>query len=271
MNLLENNLASMKAAGEKALIPFLTAGDPDMKTTEALLTVLAENGADVIELGVPFSDPLADGTALQAASHRALQSGSTLSGIFAMTESFRRCFEIPVVLLVYYNMVMHRGVEHFCAAAEAAGVSALVVPDLPFEEAAELESEAERRGIVNIRFVSPTTTSARLKKICDSAAGFIYCVSTTGVTGERAELDTGIFSLTEEARRYTDLPLALGFGISTPVQAASAAKLVDAVIVGSALVQKINAASGLEEKCRAAGDFTRLLKTAVRGGAGYVR
>lgn len=267
MNRLEQRLAEIKASGEKALIPFLTAGDPCLASTEALMNVLVENGADVIELGLPFSDPLADGPVLQAAADRALAAGTTPDGVFSLVSRFTEKHDTPVVLLVYYNMVLRRGVERFCREAAQAGVCALVVPDLPYEEAGRLDMAAVAQGLINIRFIAPTTTESRLARLSKSAAGFVYCVAVTGVTGERAAIDPALLTLLERTRALTDVPLALGFGIANPRQAAEAAAAADAVIVGSALVARIEKAQSLEEKCGVAGTFIRSLKDAIRGGA----
>lgn len=240
-----------------------------MELTERLLPVLAESGADVIELGIPFSDPLADGPVLQAAATEALAGGITPDKIFAMAARFRKRHDTPLVFLVYYNMVFHRGLDVFCQDAAQAGISALVVPDLPLEEAESLDRAAEGAGLVNIRFLSPTTSEKRLQKICKSAAGFIYCVAVTGVTGERAQMDLGITALLTQARQYTDVPLALGFGISTPAQAKAAAKAADAVIVGSALTKIFNE-SEHHNRLHAVEEFVRSLRYAIDGGDKYV-
>ena len=266
MNPLILRLDEMKRAGEKALIPFLTAGDPHLSATEQLMAVLAENGADVIELGIPFSDPLADGPVLQLAAGRALLAGTTIDGVFAVVERFRQRYDTPVVLLVYYNLIYRRGVRKFCQDAANAGVSGLVVPDLPFEEAGELDEEANKAGVVNVRFLSPTTSDNRLVDICKSANGFIYCVAVTGVTGNSTAMDPTVDEMLKKARVYTDVTLALGFGISDPQQAAVAATYADAVIVGSALVVEIAGAESMEEKCAVAAAFTRSLKAGLEGG-----
>ncbi len=262
MNELAKQLTAIKRAGKKALIPFITAGDPDLAVTEKLMAALAENGADVIELGIPFSDPLADGPVLQLAAGRALASGTTAEGVFEMVARFRKTCDLPVALLAYYNPVYRYGLQKFCRRAAQAGVSGLVVPDLPLEEAADLDAASEEEGIINVRFLAPTTSDSRLEQICKSARGFIYCVTVTGVTGKQAALDPQIAVMLAKARRYTDLPLALGFGISEPEQAKAAAKHGDCVIVGSALVDKIASAEG-DARYEQAGSFVRSLKEAL--------
>jgi len=270
MNCLEVKLAEMKRRSESALIPFLTAGDPDADTTEKLMLALAANGADVMELGVPFSDPLADGPVLQAAAERALARGMTPEGALALAARFTRRRDTPLILLLYYNLIFRRGPADFCRAAAAAGVSGLVVPDLPFEEAGKLDGEAERAGLVNIRFLSLTTSEERMEQICRNARGFIYCVAVTGVTGERAGMDPLVAEMVRRARKYTDVPLALGFGITSPAQAARAAASADAVVVGSALVKEIAAATGAREKVKKAGSVVRALKAALEGDRGCI-
>lgn len=266
MNKLENRMNELKRAGKKALIAFLTAGDPNLAVSAKLLNVLAENGADVIELGVPFSDPLADGPVLQASAVRVLAAGITLDDVFLLAVRFCEKFATPLVLLAYYNTIYRRGVEQFCREAAEAGFSAIVVPDLPYEEAGRLDLATASTGLINIRFLAPTTRESRMERICKSSAGFIYCVTVTGVTGQRSSLDPGMQTLLAKARKYTDLPLALGFGISTPEQAATAAAAADAVIVGSALVAQIENVKDPAEKCVVAGTFISSLKRAIEGG-----
>lgn len=269
MNGLETKMTALKKRGEAALIPFLTAGDPDAATTEKLMFALAAGGADVIELGVPFSDPLADGPVLQAAAERALAGGMTPDGVFTLAERFSRQNSTPLLLLVYFNIILRRGLRNFCRQAAAAGVSGLVVPDLPFEEAGELETEAKQWGLVNIRFLSPTTSEARMEQICRRPRGFIYCLAVTGVTGERSGPDPAVLEMVSRARKYTDVPLALGFGIGSPDLAAGAAAAADAAIVGSALVKKIDAA-GQNDKINVAVEFVRSLKQAMGGGRNVI-
>ncbi len=262
MNALAAKMKDLKTAGEKALITFLTAGDPDLETTEMLLSVLAQNGADVLELGIPFSDPLADGPVLQAAAGRALKADTTPQKVFGMVSRFSSSHDIPVVLLVYYNTIYHCGLRDFCRQAAISGVSGLVVPDLPFEEAQELDNAAKEFGLINIRFISPTTSDVRMEKICSCARGFIYCVAVTGVTGERTALDGRLAGLIKRAKAFSGVSVAVGFGIATPEQAAGAAAFADGVIVGSALVQKL-AAAGPAEKSQVAANFVKLLKNSI--------
>jgi tryptophan synthase alpha chain len=265
MNELVRVMSALQTRQGKALIPFLMAGDPDEATTAALLDVLAANGADVLELGIPHSDPLADGPVLQGAASRALAGGVTPAAVFELVSRFRRKSSIPVVLLVYYNMVLRPGLDTFCTQARAAGVSGLVVPDLPLEEAQSLEKAAKSAGLVNVRFIAPTTTPERLEKICQDAQGFIYAVTVAGVTGERSELAAHVAPMVQRARKYTTTPIVLGFGISGAQQASAAVKIADGCIVGSALAQRLEEAGTLTEKKETAAAWLLGLKKAMKG------
>jgi tryptophan synthase alpha chain len=266
MSLLREKLNTLQKQGRKVLVPFMTAGDPDLQTTEALLEALVIGGADIIELGVPFSDPLADGPVLQAAASRSLRAGITPHACLDLAARFREKHTLPLVLLIYYNLIFSYGQERFCREAAAAGICGLVVPDLPYEEADALNHAARGEGLVNIRMIAPTTGEERLANICRGAEGFIYAVTVTGVTGERRNLDPELPLLVQRARQHTSIPVLLGFGVSGPDQAAQAAALADGVIVGSALVQRVAGATGVKEKCRVAAEFVRTLKEATGGG-----
>lgn len=241
---LAGTFARLKETGQKALMPFLVAGDPDLATTKELCLAAAEAGADLIELGLPFSDPLADGPVIQAASQRALASGTTVRGVFGLTAALRRELEergrdIPVVLLTYYNPVFHFGVGEFLQEAARSGIDGLVVPDLPIEESRQLETAAEEIGLDFIQLLAPTSTADRLREVGSRAKGFIYCVALTGVTGVRGAVSMRSKDLVDRARTVTSVPLLVGFGISTPDQAAEVSRWADGVIVGSALVQMV--------------------------------
>lgn len=232
-------LEKLKLKGKKALIPFVTAGDPDLAYTISLVNDLAHAGADIIELGIPFSDPLADGPVIQQASGRALAAGANLSKILDTVHEIRKTVSTPIILMGYYNPFYKYGLERFIRDAARAGVDGLIVPDLPCEESEPMNQAALAGGIDLIPLVAPTTTDRRLEKITSQARGFVYCVSLTGVTGVREQLNTNIADFTGRVRRFTSLPLAVGFGISSPGQAAHAAKHCDAVVVGSAIVKTI--------------------------------
>jgi len=251
-------LAELRNNGDKGLIAYVTAGDPDLKTTVSLALRLAEAGADLIELGVPFSDPLADGPVIQEASRRALENGATVRGVLETAREIRRNSDIPLILMTYYNPVYQFSLEAFVQAAVSAGVDGLILPDLPLEESGPLLEAGDGAGLDLIPLVAPTTTDKRLRAIAASARGFIYCVSVTGVTGYREEIQTDIAKFTKRVRETTSLPLAVGFGISGPDGAAQMAAHCDAVVVGSAFVKII------AEKGAQAGDEVAALAREIR-------
>ncbi len=230
----------IRQEGRIALMPFVMAGDPDIETTVQILLRLEEAGADLIELGIPHSDPLADGPVIQASASRALKSGTTISGVLNMLSSLKGKLSIPIILFTYSNILLSRGIEAFCQDASEAGVSGLVVPDLPLEEAERLSPLALKEGLDLILLVAPTTPKERMKRISDSSSGFTYLVSVTGVTGERAIVEDRVESLVEELSKFSSLPIAVGFGISGPDQIRQVSSWgADGAIVGSALVKRI--------------------------------
>ena len=263
MNRIENKFAELAQRGEAALIPFVTAGDPDLNTTLEILRSLARRGADCIELGIPFSDPTADGPTIQRSSRRALQNGVSLRAIFGLVSEFRRNSDVPLILFGYYNPIFRYGVKEFCRQAARAGADGMLCVDLPPEESAELKAHTEAHGLELIFLLSPTSDSERIRLVAKNGRGFIYYVSVTGVTGTRRALDTRLPSQVARVRRMTALPVAVGFGVSTPKQAAWIAGFADAVVVGSALVETIEKAQGNAAKARRAGDFVATLKRAL--------
>ncbi len=254
---------SLRSRGQCALIPFITAGDPDLGTTAEALQVLDASGANLIELGVPYSDPLADGPVIQAAATRALQRGIRLDQVLEMVEEVSPKLHSPLILFTYYNPILNRGIKPFLHNLVRIGVRGLVVPDLPLEEATDLLSLATELGIEVILLVAPTSSEQRIKTIAQASQGFIYLVSTTGVTGMRAQVEARVQHLLEQLRTVTDKPIGVGFGISQPEQARQVmAWGSDAVIVGSAFVKRLaeeTPAQGL----RAIATFCRTLKTAL--------
>jgi len=218
-----------------ALMPYLMGGYPDLDESRAAGEAAADAGADLIELGIPFSDPLADGPVIHEAGTRALAAGATPHAVLDVCEALAR--RLPVVLMVYANVVLAGGAEHFVRRAAGAGAAGLIVPDLPHEEAAELRAACDAEGIALVPLVAPTTTAERMAEIGADARGFVYAVSLTGTTGERAELPPELPALVERVRAAAELPVALGFGISTPAQARSVGELADGVIVGSRVVR----------------------------------
>ncbi len=236
------NFASLRARGESALIPYIVAGDPDLDRTRRLVLEFEARGADLIELGVPFSDPMADGPANQRAAARGLRSGATLPAILSMVEQLRHETNIPLILFGYFNPVFHYGCERLCADAARAGIDGLLVVDLPPEEADDLAKPAKATGLDLIYLLAPTTPVERSRVIAQNASGFLYYVAVTGVTGARAALASDLETNVRNLRAVTDLPIGVGFGISTPEQARDVAAFADAVVVGSAISQLIEAA-----------------------------
>lgn len=245
MSRIEQRFAQLKTEGRAALVTFVTAGDPDYDTSLKVLKGLPAAGADVIELGMPFTDPMADGVAIQLATLRALDAGQTLQKTLQMVSEFRVDDQTtPIVLMGYYNPIHRYGVEKFVAAASEAGVDGLIIVDLPPEHDAELATPAQASGIDFIRLTTPTTDDARLPRVLERSSGFVYYVSVAGVTGAGSATMEHVEGAIERLHRHTSLPICVGFGIRTPEQAAAIARLADGVVVGSALVDKIaNAAS----------------------------
>jgi tryptophan synthase alpha chain len=227
----------LKAAGEPALIAYLTAGDPHPAATASLVAALERGGADVIELGVPFSDPIADGPVIMRAAERAIAAGTTLEKVLEMAREIRQSSEIPIVLFTYLNPVMRYGFRALAREAKAAGVDGILLTDLSVEEAGEYIAAVEAEGLDRIFLVAPTSTDRRLELVAKYCSGFVYVVSRTGVTGERAQLASGLEELTARVRRFTQLPLGVGFGISKPEQAAEVARVAEGVVVGSSFVK----------------------------------
>ena len=242
MSRIADRFEALKAEGRGGLVTFVTAGDPDLDTSREILFGLAAAGADLIELGMPFSDPMADGPAIQAGSLRALKGGMTLKKTLALVAEFRkRDNETPVVLMGYYNPIYIYGTDAFTADAKAAGVDGLIIVDLPPEEVHEIEGPARAAGIDIIYLTAPTSDDARLPVVVARASGFVYYVSITGITGTRSAAIGDIQSAVERIRRHTDLPIGVGFGIKTPEQAAEITSVANAAVVGSALVDIIAA------------------------------
>lgn len=240
MNSISADFQTLRDRQECALIPFITAGDPNLETTAEALRILDRNGADFIELGVPYSDPLADGPVIQAAATRALQKGTKLEQVLEMLQAVVPSLKAPIILFSYYNPILHRGIKPFLGEIAVAGVRGLVVPDLPLEEAEELIQTAAFFEIEVILLVAPTSSQDRIAAIANQSQGFIYLVSVTGVTGVRSQLQNRVENLITNLRNVTDKPIGVGFGISTPEQAHQVREWgADAVIVGSAFVKRL--------------------------------
>ncbi|HEY9801711.1 MAG TPA: tryptophan synthase subunit alpha [Leptolyngbyaceae cyanobacterium] len=264
MTAIADRFQTLRRNQDCALIPFITAGDPDLETTAAALKILDSNGADFIELGVPYSDPLADGPVIQAAATRALQNGTNLENVLSMLQATTPSLQAPIILFIYYNPILHRGIDEFLEQIASAGVAGLVVPDLPLEEAAGLLKSASEKGIDLTLLIAPTSSSERIEAIARSSQGFIYLVSVTGVTGMRSQMESRVSDILGQIRALTDKPIGVGFGISDPEQATQVKQWgADAAIVGSAFVKRL-AEGTPEQGLSAIAEFCQSLKAAIK-------
>lgn len=264
MSRIQKRFDWLKSKSEKALVAFITAGDPDLASTKELFSVIEEGGADIIELGVPFSDPLADGPVIQAASQRSLKSGTTLKKIILLVREIRESSQLPIVLMTSYNPVYAYGQEAFVEDAVEAGVDGVIVPDLPPEEAGEFDALAQAKGLDVIYLLAPTSTPDRIEMIGSKSRGFIYYVSLTGVTGVRQSMAQNVAEKVGRIKQATSLPVLIGFGISEPEHAQAAAECSDGVIVGSALVRLIEENPDSAERNKKLGVFVRNMKQALQ-------
>jgi len=268
---IDTRFAELKAQGRAALVTFLTAGDPDGDTSLALIKALPKAGADVIELGMPFTDPMADGPAIQASSQRALKAGQTLKKTLAMVRAFRKADDLtPIVLMGYYNPIFVFGVDRFLAEAKAAGVDGLIVVDLPPEEDEELCLPALKAGLNFIRLATPTTDDQRLPAVLANTSGFVYYVSITGITGTAVPDSSKVMGAVARIKRHTKLPVAVGFGVRTAAHARAIAKGADGVVVGSALIDTLKASldrngKATRKSVKAVTDLVAALADGVRG------
>ncbi len=270
MSRIAPRFAKLKAEGRGALVTFLTGFDPDRATSLAIPQGLAAAGADVIEIGVPFTDPMADGPSIQKAGQRGLKAGATLPGVLDLVREVRKGeHDTPIVLMGYYNPILAYGVARFCADAAAAGVDGLIIVDVPPEEADEVEPHARANGLDLIRLIAPTTDEARLPKVLGATTGFIYYVSITGITGTRSADYGSLAPAIAALKRHTDLPVAIGFGIRSGAQAAIAATVADGAVVGTALVDTL--AATLDSEGRATADTAPKVLAQVAGLAQAIR
>jgi tryptophan synthase alpha chain len=270
MSRIATRFATLKAEGRGALVTFLSGYDPDRETSLAILKGLPEAGADVIEIGVPFTDPMADGPSIQKAGQRALKAGATVPGIFQLVRDLRATVkDTPVVLMGYYNPILSYGVAQFCADAAAAGVDGLIIVDVPPEEADEVEPHTRANGLDLIRLIAPTTDEARLPRVLGATTGFIYYVAITGITGTRSADYASLAPAIQRLKRHTDLPVAIGFGIRQPAQAAEAASVADGAVVGTSLVDTL--AASLDAEGKAGPETVSRVLAQVRGLADAVR
>jgi tryptophan synthase alpha chain len=260
---LDRTFQHLKARREKALITYLMAGDPSLTETEQLVLELEKAGADIIELGVPFSDPIADGPVIQQAADRALRSGTTLRSILSMVERIRKYSEIPLVLMAYYNSIHAFGPQRFCREAAAAGVDGLIVPDMPPDEAGPLKGPAATCGIQLIFLLAPTSTAQRRAFVARQSHGFVYYVSLTGITGAKLGRVSEIGENVEQIRKISKTPIAVGFGVTTPEDAADVSSVADGVIIGSAIVKQIAAGQQQQGMVANVSGFVQTLKSAM--------
>jgi tryptophan synthase alpha chain len=263
---LDATFSALRARRERALVPYFTAGDPSIAMTRQLVVEAARRGADVIELGIPFSDPLADGPVIQRATQRALAAGVTLPRVLEMVREMRGEVSVPLVFLTYYNPVLAFGLKAFSRTAVEAGIDGVIVADLPPEEAAPLQAEAAPAGLDLVHLVAPTSTPDRMRRIARASQGFIYLVSLTGVTGERTALAPELSQQLRALRAITTKPICVGFGISTAAQAREVGRVADGVIVGSAIVRLVEQHGGTPDLLGRVGDFIAALKAPLRAG-----
>jgi tryptophan synthase alpha chain len=264
MSRIGDRFAKLRARGERAFVPFVTAGDPDLATSEALVLALAEAGSDVIEIGVPFSDPIADGPTIQRATERALANGTTLRRVLELARRVRARTDVPLALMGSANPYYAMGPAGFAKAAAEAGVDGVLVPDLPPEEGADLYGALADVGVDGILLAAPTTTEARLKLLAGKTRGFLYFVSLTGITGARAALAADLEANVRRARAAGPLPVCVGFGISTPEQARTVGAYADGVVVGSALVNLVERAKTPDEAVDSVAQLAAAMKAALR-------
>jgi tryptophan synthase alpha chain len=267
MSRISSRFAELRARGEGALVAFIAAGDPDLETTRALVLELERSGADVVELGVPFTDPLADGPSNQAAYDRGLRAGATLPAIYDLVKDLRRETQVPLLLMTYVNPIFQFGYERATREAAAAGLDAFIVIDLPPEEAADWSAASHANGLDTVFMLAPTSTDERIQIVGRLARGFIYCVSRTGVTGARADLPSDLPALLERVRRETQQPIAVGFGISRPDQVREVLERAEGAVVGSAIVNLV--ARHGRDCLPEVGRFVRELKAATKVSSGH--
>lgn len=264
MNSIYSAFEKAKNHNEAALVGYIAAGDPDLGTSREIIFSMLSAGLDILELGIPFSDPTADGPVIQAAYQRSLAAGIRLSSLFDLVRDIRKKFQTPIVLFSYLNPIFHYGMEKFCMDAKKAGADGLLVVDMPMEESEELLPFMEKTGLVHIPLVAPTTSQERAKKICENAKGFIYLISMTGITGS-AGLDVEKASrLTQRIREISSLPVALGFGISTEEDVRRLSPVTDGIVIGSAFVRAIGESADKKDAVKKLYDMTRKFKAACK-------
>jgi tryptophan synthase alpha chain len=263
---IANKFGELAKAGQLGLIAYITAGDPSLGASEKIVLAAAEAGADVVELGIPFSDPVADGPTIQRASERALRAGTTLAGVLGLVRRLRAHTGVPLVLFSYFNPILQMGIEKFAEAAASAGADGVLAADLTPEESGEYRGAVRSRGLDTIFLAAPTSTDARLAQIASVSSGFLYLISRTGVTGARESLPEELPGLVRRIRKFTSLAIAVGFGISLPTHVTVLGGIADAAVVGSALVAEVEKAASTDAAARAVGELVGRLKRAGREG-----
>jgi len=266
MGRIERKFRVLAEASELGLIAYVTAGDPSLEASAKIVVAAAEAGADIIELGVPFSDPVADGPVIQRASERALRSGTTLAGVLELVRNLRTRTDVPLVLFSYFNPLLQMGLEKFAEAAASAGADGVLATDLTPEEAGEYRTALQGQGLDTVFLAAPTSSDERLARIAEASTGFLYLVSRTGVTGTREALPEGLPALARRVRKFTTLPIAVGFGISAPSHVSVLGGIADAAVVGSALMAEVEKAASPDAAAIAVAALVRILKNAARSG-----
>jgi tryptophan synthase alpha chain len=266
---IQRKFRSLAEAGELGLIAYITAGDPSLEASAKIVVAAAEAGADTIELGVPFSDPVADGPVIQRASERALRGGTTLAGVLELVCNLRAHTDVPLVLFSYFNPILQMGLQGFAESAASAGADGVLITDLTPEEADEYRATVQAQGLDTIFLAAPTSTDERLARIAAASTGFLYLVSRTGVTGEREALPEGLPALVRRIRNFTSLPIAVGFGISLPSHVSVLGGIADAAVVGSALMAEVENADSVDAAVSAVASRVRALKNAARSGLSH--
>jgi len=264
MNRIDRKFSELKEKGKKAFIVYITAGDPDIATTKKLVSEFESRGVDIVEIGIPFSDPIADGLTIQAASYRALKRGISVKEILKSVSQIRRTVELPICFMTYYNPVLAYGPEKFIKDAKSAGADGIIVPDLPYEESQELSEICKKELFSLILLAAPTSTEHRIREIAKLSTGFIYYVSTTGVTGSGASVASDIAHKVKEIKKVSAKPVCVGFGVSSPEQAKAIARTADGVIVGSAVIKNIEKNSGKKDAVSQAGSFVASFSKAIK-------
>ncbi len=261
LNRIDKKFRELRKNNKKAFIAFIMAGDPSLSVTKNLICELSNSGADIIELGVPFSDPIADGPTIQKAAERGLKSKTTLTKVFSLVKDVRSKIDTPIVFLIYYNLVFHYGIEKFVSDAMSSGVDGVVVPDLPPEESKDLRNAAKKNKFSVIHLMAPTSSDQRIKKIAEASSGFIYYVSLTGTTGARKRLPPELNKNLKHIKKMTNVPVCVGFGVSTPAQVKDVQRSSDGAIVGSAIIKVIEQNIGKKNLVGKVGRFVRKLKS----------